>query len=317
MNKKVSIIIPVYNGEDSISIPLNSLLEQTYTNFEAIIIDDGSKDRTKEVVEKFSSKDCRLKYYYQDNAGVSVARNKGIGVATGDYICFLDSDDFYENSFIEKMINKIEIDSAYVCYCGYNVVSPKGKSRKRTKFKSSDILTDYILANISVHTTSWVIKKEFLNESKIKFPEGVTWGEDFEFFCELLAKTTKITFVRDYLTNYRTGFEGDRLSAFSLDKLDKDFESIHRILNNTIINRSTTVDKALTAYRLPALITYRLNGAIQLGLNTNITMDYYKKYERYVCNISWNNGLRSIKLNINKLLLIYKMRMVKNNILNF
>lgn len=296
----VSVIVPVYNGEKSVSISLDSLLKQTYSNFEVIIIDDGSTDCTRKVVGKYTCIDDRFKYYYQTNGGVSVARNNGIELSQGEYMCFLDSDDFYENTFIEKMVKQIQKESADVCYCGYNIVSPKGKRKKRTRFKSGDILVDYILEKVSVHTTGWMIRKNIVDRYGIKFPEGISWGEDFEFFCEILARTKKVTFVKDYLTNYRVGFEDNRLSAFSLDKLDKDFNSIQRILKNRNINNNLRVERALKEYRLPALLVYRLNRAIQLGINMDEILKYYEKYKDYINGYSWNNGLRSIKLNYYK-----------------
>ncbi|WP_161879562.1 glycosyltransferase family 2 protein [Alkalibacterium sp. MB6] len=301
MIPKVSVIIPVYNGEESIFISLDSLLKQTYPNFEVVIIDDGSKDGTREVVEKFVSMDSRFKYNFKTNGGVSTARNIGLKVSQGEYVCFLDSDDFYENSFIEKMLNKIERELADVCYCGYNIVSPRGKNKKRTRFKSGEVLVDYILGKISIHTTGWMIRKKIISEFDIKFLEGVSWGEDFEFFCEVLAKTNKTTYVKDYLTNYRVDFEENRLSAFSLDKIDKDFESIQRIVNNTTINKTILIEKALKEYRLPALLIYRLNRAIEDEMNMDNAIILYNKYKNNFDVISLNNGLRSIKLIMTKL----------------
>lgn len=298
MNPKVSVIIPVYNGEDSLSISLESLLEQTYSNFEVVIIDDGSKDGTRDVVGKYNAIDSRFKYIYQPNSGVSVARNNGMKVSQGEYVCFLDSDDFYENSFIEKMINEIEKDSADVCYCGYNIVSPKGKIKKRTRFKSGDILVDYILGKASIHTTGWLIRKKFISEFNIKFVEGVSWGEDFEFFCEVLASTDKITYVKEYLTNYRVDFDENRLSSFDLEKLSKDLLSTERLINNKQMFNNYIVKRALTEYRLPALLSYRLVAAIDRGLDINVVVGHYLKYREYIQNATLLNGLRSIKLKL-------------------
>ena len=313
MNPKVSVIIPVYNGEDSLSISLESLLKQTYSNFEVVVIDDGSKDGTREVVEKYVSMDSRFRYNYQANGGVSVARNNGIKVSQGEYICFLDSDDFYENSFIEKMLNEIEKESADVCYCGYNIVSPRGKTKKRTGFKSGDILVDYVLGKVSIHTTGWLIRKKFISEFNIKFVEGVSWGEDFEFFCEVLARSKKVTFVKNYLTNYRVGFDDNRLSAFSLDKIDKDFESIQRIINNTTINKAIVIEKALKKYRLPALLIYRLNRAMENETNIGEAIILYDKYKNDFNVVSLNNGLRSIKLIMTKLKLSRLAKKINEN----
>lgn len=314
MKTKVSVIIPVYNGEKSISISLDSLLEQTYSNFEVVIIDDGSKDGTRDVVEKYNAIDSRFKYIYQPNSGVSVARNNGMKVSQGEYVCFLDSDDFYENSFIEKMLNEIQKESADVCYCGYSIVSPRGKTKKLTRFKSGYILLEYILGKVSIHTTGWMIRKNFITEFNINFLEGISWGEDFEFFCEVLARTNKATYVKEYLTNYRVDFEQNRLSAFSVDKIDKDFESIQRLINSTTINKTIVIEKALKEYRFPALLVYRLNRALQDGINEYEVLRYYEKYEKYTNVKSWNNGLRSIKLKISKLCVSFKVKRLRKSL---
>jgi len=103
--KKVSIIIPAYNKQDSISETLNSIYKQTFSNFEIIVIDDGSKDNTKQVVESFE-KD--VVYIYQENQGQGAARNEGIKAAKGDYIVFLDADDYWEPEFLETCYHFME-----------------------------------------------------------------------------------------------------------------------------------------------------------------------------------------------------------------
>lgn len=306
MGKKqlISIVIPVFNGENSLSYPLNSLLNQTYENFEVIIIDDGSRDNTSEIVKKYCYDDKRFKYYYQENAGVSVARNKGIELSNGEFICFLDSDDYFENTYLEKMYDKITKTSSDICYCGYNIVSPKSKVIKKTKFKSGNILEKVILGKINVATTGWMVKKDFLLENNIKFLKGVSWGEDVEFFCEALSRTNKVCYVDEYLTNYRVGFEENRLSSFSIDKIDKDFQSIMRITKNNKINRDNKINNALLDYRLQALIVYRLVKSYNMKIDNKILLSYYDKYKKFILKPTFNNGLRSIKLNLYKIKLL-------------
>lgn len=310
MNPEISVIIPVYNRQDTISISLNSLINQSYNNFEVIIIDDGSYDSTSRVIEKYLESDIRFKYIYQDNSGVAIARNKGLELATGNYVCFLDSDDYYESKFLEKMYEKIkENHENEVCYCGYNIVSVSKKSKRKTQFKSGDILIDYILEKVNIHTTGWLIKRELLLKNNINFPEGVSWGEDFEFFCHVLSITNKVVFVPDYLTNYTVDFtDSSRLSSFSINKIDKDYESIQRLLNNRQIAKNQNIRSALLEYRLSALITYRLINAYKYDINKKVIYDYFNKYKKFIVKFTFNNGLRSIKLNINKIKLLYFLK---------
>ena len=101
---KISIIIPVYQVEKYIKRCLDSILSQTYSNLEIILIDDGSRDMSGKICDEYAIKDSRIKVIHQDNAGVSVARNKGLDICTGDYVTFVDSDDFLEPLMYEKMI---------------------------------------------------------------------------------------------------------------------------------------------------------------------------------------------------------------------
>ncbi len=307
MNSKISIIIPVYNGSKTIDKTINSVLDQTYNNFEIVVIDDGSIDNTKNVVQNIIKEDNRVKYFYQENGGVSKARNTGIEKSTGEYICFLDADDYYNNEFLFKMYNRIYEENCDICYCGYNIVK-EGKIYKRnTKFKKNDILIDYILEKTIIHTTCWMIKKDFLNNKNLRFREGVSWGEDFDLFCSMLSNTNKVIFVNEYLTNYVIGHNENQLSNFSLEKLDKDYEVIIRLNSNTKINKNKIINKALLDYRLSALLTYRINEAIQKNISKNEIRRYYSKYKEYLEKLKWNNGLRSIKLNIYKLLIKIKI----------
>lgn len=115
----VSIIMPVYNKENYLEKSILSVLNQTYKNIELVIINDGSTDKSEEIILKMMY-DNRIKYYKQSNNGVSIARNNGIKVALGEFVSFLDADDYYDETFIEKMLNKIKDKN--VCYCGNYVV---------------------------------------------------------------------------------------------------------------------------------------------------------------------------------------------------
>ena len=103
MSDMISIIIPAYNAADYLAQTIESVLNQTYSDFELILIDDGSTDRTREIIKDYQCKDARIKYFYKENGGVSSARNLGLQKATGDFVSFLDSDDLWDRRFLESM----------------------------------------------------------------------------------------------------------------------------------------------------------------------------------------------------------------------
>jgi glycosyltransferase involved in cell wall biosynthesis len=115
-----SVIIPAYNRANSIERAINSVLEQTYSNFEIIVVDDGSTDNTKNIVSAVN--DSRVKYVYQYNKGVCAARNHGTCIALGTYFVFLDSDDYVENNWLEDFYNESSVDSPDLVFCNMKLV---------------------------------------------------------------------------------------------------------------------------------------------------------------------------------------------------
>ena len=103
--KLVSVIVPCYNGEKDIERCLNSIVNQTYKKIEVIVVDDGSKDNSKELIKEYVNNYPNVNYYYKKNGGLSSARNFGLKKATGDYIAFVDSDDYIDLKMLEKMYN--------------------------------------------------------------------------------------------------------------------------------------------------------------------------------------------------------------------
>jgi glycosyltransferase involved in cell wall biosynthesis len=151
---KVSIIIPTYNRADLLPRAVQSVINQTYKDWELLIVDDGSADNTKEVVEKFAKKDPRIKYFYEENKGQGAARNLGIKNAQGEYIAFLDSDDEWLSEKLEKQINFLESHRKYeFCYTADKLKYADG--REEIKRYSNNIdLSSAKLAGIGISVPS-------------------------------------------------------------------------------------------------------------------------------------------------------------------
>ncbi|WP_419958033.1 glycosyltransferase family 2 protein [Psychrobacillus psychrotolerans] len=313
-NSLISVIIPAYNSGKFIRKTIDSVLNQSFDNFEVLVINDGSTDKTEEIVKEYIVRNPKVRLINQNNSGVSVARNMGIKESKGDYICFLDSDDFYDVLFLEKMFNEIKLEDSEVCYCGYNKITPMKKVHVFTNFQKENVLKNYILGKVRVHTTGWMIKKELISKNNILFSEELAWGEDFEFFCKVLGQSNKICYVKDYLTNYTVNINDDRLSTFSIKKIDNDFETIKKISEYREIDKNIAAKRVLINYRLPALVSYRLLNAYKYKVEENIILDYFNKYENYIVKFSFNNGIRSLKLNISIIYLLLKIIKIKKDI---
>lgn len=204
--KKISIIMPAYNVETYISRSIESVLEQTFIDWELIIIDDGSTDQTAKVVAEFVGRDDRIYLMQQENLGVSAARNKGIKFATGDYIAFLDSDDTYDSQFIELMLSSLIDNNGDISFCKYSIVDPSGK----TEFLSNINVKKMINNSFSEHIVSemhtyvgmgFMYRRELLVSRNILFDESTRNCEDLEFLLTA-CYSSQVCFVPEYLYIY-------------------------------------------------------------------------------------------------------------------
>lgn len=201
--KKISIIIPVYNTEKYLKKCLNSVINQTYQNIEIIIVNDGSPDNSDKIIRDFQKKyPDKIRAFNKKNGGLSDARNYGIKKATGDYITFLDSDDYVEKNCYELLINKAYEKDFDLVVCDFNNVY-KDKITKGYSQVDSDILEKKYIKKVykNIYPVVWnkLFKKELLE--KIQFKKNV-WYEDVEFLYRLLPEIKNIGVVKEALINY-------------------------------------------------------------------------------------------------------------------
>ena len=184
---KFSIIIPTYNRADFLANAIISVLNQSYENWELIIVDDGSTDNTKEIIKKFISQDSRIKYLYQNNSERSAARNNGINNSNGDYICFMDSDNLFKENRLYQLYDEIKnTREPAMFYTSIDYVK-KGESiflKKGIKFKNpvnKDVLIKQIIA-----TPQLCISKSILEE--LIFNPKISVAEDLELIFRISEK---------------------------------------------------------------------------------------------------------------------------------
>lgn len=211
-----SVVIPLYNKQDFISKCIGSVLTQTFASFEVIVINDGSQDNSEKIVKEI--KDDRVKYFHQKNSGVSVARNKGIEEASGEYIAFLDADDWYEDDFLNVLYKSIlEHPDADAFTTGYfkhkNGAVTISTLSVTQKHHQSIIINDfykYWTQGAFFFTSSCVVRKEYFIKNRIYFPPSESMGEDQEVWFHL-AEHGAIVFTNVALSNYNMGV-GNSLS---------------------------------------------------------------------------------------------------------
>lgn len=201
--KKVSIIIPTYNNADTLSRCIESILNQTYVNFEIIIINDGSTDITERILENFT-KNPKIKSYYQQNSGPSSARNYGIRKATGDYICFIDADDTIAPTYLSNLLSLCENNDADMAVCNINYIYDNKiiqhlKPQERIT-KTPDELLLAIATDIQGYLPNKLYRTSTL--SGIYFDESVQYCEDLLFNVTIAQRIKKAVITSESLYNY-------------------------------------------------------------------------------------------------------------------
>ena len=197
----ISIIMPAYNAEEYIEKSIESIISQTSENWELIIINDGSTDNTGQIISDWAKKEPRINVFSQQNKGVSCARNLGIEHAAGKYLAFLDSDDLYDKTFVEKMCAKIEQENVAVVYCGY--FFEKFNKYIGEPYPEGSLLECNLLKKRGrIIMCNFVVEKDFLIRHNIKFTPGCSSYEDTEFITLCGLYGAKVNAVAESLFFY-------------------------------------------------------------------------------------------------------------------
>ena len=214
----ISIVIPIYNAEKYLEECLNSIKNQTYKNFEVIMVNDGSKDESETICKRFLEYDARFRYFTKENGGVSSARNLGLDNVKGDFITFIDSDDWIAENHLELLINSIKktnSDIVVSCYkefdnnidTYYTIVYTKQEKNLLNfeKMNRDDFLTIFPkLMSINVcfnNAVAKLFRKELVNN--LRFDTSIKYGEDLDFYFSLYLNVESISYVDELTYVYR------------------------------------------------------------------------------------------------------------------
>lgn len=300
--EKVSIIVPVYNNELYLEKCLDSIINQTYKNIEIILINDGSTDNSLNILRKYEKKDKRIIIIDKKNEGVSIARNAGIKKSTGEYITFVDSDDYIDLNFIEELHNAMINNNVDLVRCNYQVhykelnkidignlkeISNKKLNKKNIR---NEILEKVLDGSLPCFVYLLMIKKEKLLNTKL-FPTDIHMMEDVVLYMDLIMNINSMFIIDKPLYNIYYNELGATNNA-------KNYE---RNINNVLLV-NIYIHKILSEYKYDTNINKtKLNTANSIAISDFIFRHYLAKYNALsLCKeLSKNEIMNNILDNIN------------------
>ena len=288
--KVVSIIIPVYNTEKYISKCIDSVINQTYKEIEIVIINDGSTDKSFEVISSYLEIDKRIKYIEQDNKGVNIARKVGIQESSGEYIFFLDSDDWIEKNTLEILMKIINDNNSQIIRFGYNIEPDLSKGNKTIEKKEyiyddNNLKEFYKQLAEAKYNSLWgqIIDKKLIDLKNFKsLNDSICFAEDLWFNMELYTKAKKITIISDKLYHYNRANENSTTMRIDLKTVIRNAESAILIY-----------DKLFDFIEKWNINTKKIEREVAL-IETNVASDEIRKIF-YIKNLKKNQRLSIIK----------------------
>lgn len=318
MSLLITIIVPIYNAQNTLKKCIDSILVQTYTNFELILIDDGCEDNSGTICDEYVARDSRIRVFHKENGGVSSARNLGLYNAKGEWICFIDSDDWVAKEYLQNLMSHavghdLVISYAYVIYKDriekerYPVLSVKKGTFEKL----------FVTNALDWHTSPWgkLFKASIIREKMIQFPEGMPIGEDAHFLYEYMLHCVSIFVSDDTDYFYNAENEGTLTKkAYSIQAEFKILNTIFDITNQLIEKERIYNQIALSNInRLKSSYIIRLINSLyhnksnikeRLKIYNNIDLEPYKQHLREKKNKTFKDYFIYIILK-NKLFGIY------------
>lgn len=295
---KISVIIPVYNVEKYLEQCINSLLNQTLKDCEFIFVNDGSRDNSKEIIEKYKALDDRIILINQENQGVSIARNNGLNVAKGEYVGFVDADDYIKPDMYETLYNATIEENYDVVLSNWKheisgkFITKDYKFPKNTlldKTFINDIILPYFLEEENLNTVcNKLYKNSIVKENKIQFPERVALGEDGVFNMRIFCRAESLKYI-DYAGYYYREVDG----SATRNILNKDY--FKRALEVYKTDLKTICDINIDLKKEYKLKSIKLINSVMSYIYIYFTsQDLNLRYKyRYVNNMIKNKDVQS------------------------
>ncbi|WP_299251639.1 glycosyltransferase family 2 protein [uncultured Lacinutrix sp.] len=308
----VSIIIPVYNRVSIVKMTLDSIIKQSYINWECIIVDDGSTDQTSQTIENYIKKDNRIKLCKRPAnliKGANSCRNHGFTLAKGIYINWFDSDDIMKSNFIEEKVNSFQDNLDAVVhrnnYANYSL--SKFRDSKYTYNNGESLFYNYAMENIEIQTCGFMWKRSFL-ENKTLFDENILRYQDNEFHIRMLAdKNLKVRFLNKVLATIRSG-DGHESQISSKTSLTK--QKLYDVFyyryqcHKLAIDNNIDVDDEFNE-KISKKALWAFYAALRFEKKMNLRISDFNKYSNKIKSIH-NNPQIVLKDKLKSKLYIYK-----------
>ncbi|TWO34372.1 glycosyltransferase family 2 protein [Seonamhaeicola sediminis] len=262
----ISIIIPTYNREDIIGQTLESIKNQTYINWECLIVDDGSLDETKRLIESFAKADSRFKYLERPKdklKGPNSCRNFGYSYSKGELVHFFDSDDLYKRETLMSIVSVFKNDIDVIVCKSELIDFNSGEVLKENNIESETLIQDFFVEKINFYVCGPFWNKDFLKNQKELFDEAIGNGDDWDFNLRMLYKKPRLKFLNEALLQVRihpNSFSREK-RKFNKKELQSEFKVIERhyqiIKTNKEINKDTIqkyIVKRFNSYFMEALL---------------------------------------------------------------
>lgn len=205
-NPKISVIVPIYNAEKHLHRCIDSILNQTFTDLEVLLINDGSTDSSGCICNEYAKKDFRVRVFHKENGGVASARNVGLENMQGDFVIHCDSDDFITPNMLDAMYKHILHNNADILICDFYYLNKSNKKQYRvqkpTSFNGQGIISDMLLGRLHGSTWNKLVRTDIIKENNLLFIDKVDYCEDLLFNTQVLCLTNSVCYLPQAFYNY-------------------------------------------------------------------------------------------------------------------
>lgn len=304
----VSIIVPVYNAEKYLNRCIDSILSQTMTDFELLLIDDGSKDNSGRICDEYAEKDARVRVFHKPNGGVSSARNLGLDNAKGKWITFVDADDRCSCNYLEHLLSKVDDDTdliiSYAVIC--DSTGEKAEVYPEYRINATNFERLFVDSDMHWHTSPWakLYRASIIYENSLRFNEMMHIGEDADFLFSFMLITDKIYVSSDTDYYYTCDVSGSLTKRINtIDSEIASYRTILCLVNRTIQQKNIKDNRSLD--NLGWLVASYVRGVLN-SLYYNDAQSYQRidliksldidSYIRYSKNALWKEQVGRVLL---------------------